>query len=169
LPDVLDCREFVNADEIAVGLSPFQPEKVSFEAGRIMLERIHNLLGEGVNFAFETTLSTRSYLPFIKRAKEQNYQVICLFLWLKSRELAVLRVKTRVKEGGHNIPETVIRRRYRRGLENFFTLFLHKFDNWILPDNSSGKSEIIAEGTSCNNTIHDINKWDNLKSKYGEF
>jgi predicted ABC-type ATPase len=169
LPDVLDCREFVNADEIAAGLSPFQPEKVSFEAGRIMLERIHNLLEEGETFAFETTLSTRSYLRFIQRAKEQNYQVSCLFLWLKSEELDVSRVKTRVNEGGHNIPEDVIRRRYRRGLENFFTLFLHKFDNWIFADNSRGKSQIIAEGSLSNNTIHDINTWDNLKSKYGKF
>ena len=92
LPEILDCKEFVNADEIAKGISPFQPEKAGIEAGRIMLQRIKKLLDSGENFSFETTLSTRSYVKFVERAKELNYQVTCLFFWLNSDDLAVSRV-----------------------------------------------------------------------------
>jgi predicted ABC-type ATPase len=111
----LDCREFVNADEIAKGLSPFQPEKVSFEAGRIMLDRINGLLLEKKDFAFETTLSTKSYRSKVIEAKEKGYRVTLLFFWLQNVELAKERVKIRVSEGGHNIEPQVIERRYLRG------------------------------------------------------
>ena len=111
LPEIIDCKEFVNADEIAKGLSPFQPETVSFEAGRIMINRINDLLNENESFAFETTLSSRSYKNKILKAKEQGYTITLLFFWLNNIELAKERVKTRVKEGGHNIPEDVIERR----------------------------------------------------------
>lgn len=129
LPEILDCKEFVNADEIAKGISPFQPEKAGIEAGRLMLKRIKKLLETGENFAFETTLSTRSYVQFVEKARQLNYQVTYLFFWLDSEELAILRVETRVKEGGHHIPEDVIRRRYKNGLKHFFNLFLSKVDN----------------------------------------
>ena len=109
LPEILNCKEFVSADEIAKGLSPFQPEKVSLEAGRIMLQRIDFLFSIKADFAFETTLSTRSYVNTIKRAKENGYEVTLLYFWLNSQELAIERVKERVKEGGHNIPEQVIK------------------------------------------------------------
>lgn len=89
LPEILDCKEFVNADEIAKGISPFQPEKAGIEAGRFMLNRINKLLDIGENFAFETTLSTRSYVQYIDRAKKLNYQVTSLFFWLNSEELAI--------------------------------------------------------------------------------
>lgn len=112
LPSILRCREFVNADEIARGISPFQPDKVAFEAGRIMIERINELMDAGVDFAFETTLSTRSFRPFIERAKKQGYYISLLFFWLESPELAIKRVQTRVAEGGHDIPTQTIIRRY---------------------------------------------------------
>lgn len=112
LPEILECKEFVNADEIAKGISPFQPKKVSFEAGRIMLKRIKQLLDNGGNFAFETTLSSKSYVNFINEAKIAGYKITLIFFWLNSADLAVSRVRSRVKEGGHNIPEDVIRRRY---------------------------------------------------------
>ena len=124
LPEILDCKEFVNADEIAKGLSPFQPEKVSFEAGRIMLNRIKDLIAEDVNFAFETTLATRSYKNRIIQAKEKGYRVTLLFFWLQNIELARERVKTRVLEGGHNIEPEVIARRYIRGIKNLFDIYL---------------------------------------------
>jgi predicted ABC-type ATPase len=123
LPNILDCKEFVNADEIAKGLSPFQPETASFQAGRLMIEKINFLLDTGKNFALETTLSTKSYKSFVEKAQTKGYKVTLLFFWLNSPELAVLRVKTRVAEGGHNIPENVIRRRYESGLKNFFSIF----------------------------------------------
>ena len=117
LPEILDCKEFVNADEIARGLSPFQPEKVAFEAGRIMLNRIDDLLNRNESFAFETTLATRSYQLKIEEAKKKGYITTLLFFWLQNVELAKERVKTRVTEGGHNIEPEVIERRYRRGIK----------------------------------------------------
>ncbi|CAD5254197.1 Predicted ABC-type ATPase [Imperialibacter sp. EC-SDR9] len=166
LPEILDCREFVNADEIAKGISPFQPEKAGIVAGRLMLERIKKLLGSGESFAFETTLSTRSYVQFIDRAKQLDYQVSCLFFWLNSEELAISRVETRVKEGGHHIPEDVIRRRYKSGLKNFFNLFLPKVDNWLFVNNSGDNYEIIAEGALNEETINNVEQWGELKRKY---
>ncbi len=166
LPEILDCKEFVNADEIAKGISPFQPEKAGIEAGRLMLKRIKKLLESGERFAFETTLSTRSYVQFIKRARQLDYQVTCLFFWLESEELAISRVETRVKEGGHHIPEDVIRRRYKSGLRNFFNLFLAKFDNWLFVDNSGDNYEIIAEGALKEETINNVGQWEELKRKF---
>jgi len=111
LPEMLNCREFVNADSIATGLSPFNYESVAFEAGRIMLKRIHQLMEEKVDFAFETTLAARSYISFIRDAKVINYEITLLYFWLSSPELAKKRVAQRVSEGGHNIPADVIERR----------------------------------------------------------
>lgn len=118
LPEILDCKEFINADEIAKGLSPFQPEKVAFEAGRIMLNRINELLLNGRSFAFETTLATKSYKNKIIEAQEKGYQTTLLFFWLRTIELAKERVKTRVLEGGHDIPPKIIERRYLNGIRN---------------------------------------------------
>ncbi len=145
LPEILNCKEFVNADEIAKGLSPFQPEKVAVESGRIMLNRINELLSEKVDFAFETTLSTRSYKNKIIIAKEQGYLVTLLFFWLQSVELAKERVKTRVLEGGHNILPDVIERRYFKGIKNLFDIYLPIVDGALIFDNSQGKHELIAD------------------------
>ncbi len=145
LPEILDCKEFVNADEIAKGLSPFQPEKVSFEAGRIMLRRINELLEANENFAFETTLATKSYKSKILEAKQKNYNVTLLFFWLQNPELAIERVKTRVAEGGHNIETNVINRRYVAGIKNLFEIYLSIADEVLIFDNSEGKHDLIAE------------------------
>lgn len=131
-----------------------------------MLKRIKKLLESGENFAFETTLSTRSYVQFVERAKELNYEVTCLFFWLDSDDLAVSRVARRVKEGGHHIPEDVIRRRYKSGLENFFRLFLPKVDNWLFVDNSGNTYEIIAEGTTHGISINNKVLWEELNQRY---
>ena len=164
LPEILDCKEFVNADEIAKGLSPFQPEKVSFEAGRIMLHRISELLNQHENFAFETTLSTRSYKHRILEAKLKNYNVTLLFFWLKNPELAKERVKTRVKEGGHNIPEDIIERRYYNGIKNLFEIYLSIVDQVLIFDNSEGKHDLIAEtSTSLELNILNETKFNELK------
>lgn len=166
LPEILDCKEFVNADEIAKGLSPFQPEKASFESGRIMLNRIKVLLENGENFAFETTLSTKSYVNLINKAKKIGYKVTLLFFWLHSPELAVSRVKNCVTEGGHNIPEDVIRRRYENGLKNFFKLYYPILDNWIFINNSGEPYEIIAEGSSGGLKITNNELWNKLKAEH---
>lgn len=146
LPEMLNCKEFVNADEIAKGLSPFQPESVSFQAGRIMLERIEELSNSGVDFAFETTLTTLSYLNTIKVAKERGYSITLLFFWLNDVNLALERVKMRVSEGGHNIPEETIRRRYYRGIYNLNNRFIELADYWIVINNSSRPYTFVAEG-----------------------
>ena len=146
LPEMLDCKEFVNADEIARGLSPFQPETVSFQAGRIMLHRIKELLKEGGDFGFETTLATRSHAPLIRHAKALGYSVVLIFFWLESLDLAKNRVRERVKNGGHSIPESTIERRYHRGLTNFFNLYQTLSDTWIVYDNSKIVPSPLAKG-----------------------
>jgi len=145
LPSILDCKEFVNADEIAKGLSPFQPETVSFEAGRIMLHRIEELVKLGEDFAFETTLASKIYRRRIQAAQAKGYRVILLFFWLRDAELAKFRVSSRVREGGHNIPDDVIERRYVAGIRNLFDIYLEIVDQALLFDNSEGKHELIAK------------------------
>lgn len=166
LPEILDCKEFVNADEIARGLSPFQPEKAGIQAGRLMLNRIKDLLKVDENFAFETTLSTKSYVNLINLSRKKGYQVTLLFFWLPSPDLAISRVKIRVKEGGHNIPIDIIRRRYENGLKNFFKLYLPIIDNWIFINNSGENYEIIAEGSYEDMTINNELVWNQIKEKY---
>ena len=146
LPEVLHCKEFVNADEIAKGLSPFNPERVAIDAGKLMLIRMNELLKNDVTFAFETTLATRTYTRLIERAQEKGYKVTLLFFWLNSPELAVQRVAQRVREGGHNIKEEVIRRRYDSGINNLFNIYMNCVDYWILIDNSQNPRTIVAEG-----------------------
>jgi len=167
LPEILDCKEFVNADEIAKGLSPFQPEKVPFEAGRIMLNRINELLAENVNFAFETTLSTKSYKSKINEAKEKGYRIILLFFWLQNIELAKERVKVRVSEGGHNIDPEVIARRYLRGIKNLFDIYLPIVDGAFIFDNSQAKPELLAD-KQMNFELNIVNpeKFNFLKNYY---
>ena len=166
LPEMLDCNEFVNADEIAKGLSPFKPENTAIQAGRLMLARINQLIEAGQNFAFETTLATKSYKNFILKAKQKKYKVILLFFWLRTPDLAVKRVETRVKEGGHNIPEETIRRRYENGLRNFFNIFKPIVDEWVFIDNSGGPYEILAEGNSFSKDIQNNASWTSLIKKY---
>lgn len=168
LPEILDCREFVNADEIARGLSPFQPESTSVQAGRLMLNRIKYLLLKGESFAFETTLSPKSFIKTINRAKELGYSITLLFFWLNSQELAVERVKTRVKEGGHHIPENIIKRRYLSGLFNFFNLYKSVVNNWIMIDNSGGPSQVIAESNERNEKVLNEEVWKSLIERYYE-
>ena len=146
LPKILQCREFVNADEIARGLSPFNPESVAIEAGRLMLSRIAELLRRNESFSIETTLATRSYFKLIEKAHQQGYEVTLLFFWLKTPEQAIERVAERVSKGGHNIPRDIIIRRYYEGIDNLFRIYMPIVDTWILVDNSVTPRGIIATG-----------------------
>lgn len=146
LPDVLQCKEFVNADEIARGLSPFNPEGMAIEAGRLMLQRIDGLLKNQENFSIETTLATRSYTRLIHRAQEQGYKVSLIYFWLSSPDLAIQRVAQRVRNGGHDIPRDVVIRRYQAGINNFFNIYMSNVDYWLLADNSNTPRVIVAEG-----------------------
>ena len=169
LPEILNCKEFVNADEIAKGLSPFQPEKVSIEAGRIMLNRINELLLLNKTFAFETTLATKSYKSKVLDAQSGNYKVTLLFFWLESEDLAIERVKNRVLEGGHNIESLIIRRRYKNGIKNLFDIYLPLVNELMIFDNSGGKPDLIAEKTKESEiNILNTNQYNKLKIQYHE-
>ncbi len=136
LPEVLHCQEFINADEIAKGLSPLNPKSVSVQAGKLMLQRFEHLLNSSETFAVETTLATKTYIRKIKQAQEQGYTVTLLFFSLDSPELAIDRVKYRVQEGGHNIPTDTIKQRYTMGLKYLFNDYLPIVDNAYIYDNS---------------------------------
>lgn len=158
LPGVLDCREFVNADEIAKGLSPFNPEEMAIEAGRIMLYRINELIAQHKTFAIETTLATRSYKNLVERAKANGYEVALLFFWLPSPDFAEERVAKRVAAGGHNIPRDVINRRYWLGIQNLFNIFVPIVDEWSLYDNSKEIKPIVIGNVIIDNDLLNIIK-----------
>ena len=151
LPEMLGCHQFVNADEIAHGLSPFGPASVAFTAGRIMLARVAILMAARATFAIETTLATRSYAQLIKAAHKAGYTVELLFVWLASPQAAKVRVARRVAEGGHDIPDHIIERRYAAGLANLFDVFMPIVDFWTIVDNSQGLYEIVASTLKIEN------------------
>lgn len=152
LPQILECREFVNADEIAKGLSPFNPEGVAIEAGRLMLERIEYLLRQDMSFSIETTLSTKSYQRLVERAHDRGFSVVLLFFWLPTPDMAVRRVAQRVSEGGHTIPHDVILRRYQAGIDNLFNIYLDIVDSWMIVENQHNPRILIAEGGAHGDT-----------------
>jgi predicted ABC-type ATPase len=160
LPEIWHCQEFVNADEIARGLSPLNPNSMAVQAGRIMLQRIEELMKQRVSFSIETTLATRSYVQLVKRAQAEGYTVNLLFFWLESPEMAVQRVAKRVKEGGHDIPKDVIYRRYKLGICNFFKLYKDVADVWTLVDNASSPRRVIA----TDEEIKDIELYNKIEA-----
>lgn len=161
LPQILNCREFVNADEIARGLSPFAPETVAIQAGKLMLKRIDTLFSEHISFAIETTLATRSYQSLVRKAKCLGYTVHLLFFWLESPEVACKRVEKRVAEGGHSIPQDTIYRRYYAGLANLFEIFMPIVDYWALYDNNL-QPILVAD----NSEIFDKKLYNKIKNSY---
>ena len=172
LPETLECHEFVNCDEIAKGLNPLNPDSAKVTAARLMLARIKKLISIDADFAIETTLATKSYHALVKHAQEKGYNIKLLYFWLQSPELALQRVAERVKNGGHNVEEHIIRRRYSAGIRNLFKLYLPVVDYFILIDNSIMPREVISEGN-----IHDavkvyneekfkkLRQYDNSKSE----
>lgn len=153
LPEMLDCREFVNSDEFAKGLSPFDPGSVPVQASRYMLMKVKYLFARKLDFAIETTLATRSLQKMITKAREEGYEITVLYLWLDSADRAVDRVKARVEAGGHFIPEETVRRRYKVGIHYFFHTYRHMADKWILADNTEIPFTIVAEGSHGEMTI----------------
>jgi predicted ABC-type ATPase len=170
LPEMLNCKEFVNADSIAAGLSPFNPESVAIEAGRLMLSRIHELMGARVDFAFETTLATRSYASLVKAAQRVGYKVTLLFIWLDSPETAIQRVADRVAEGGHHIPDEIVRRRYDRGIFNLINLYMPICNSWIVVNNKDVVPELIAKGAlTGENMIQNYYIWGIINAQSKEY
>ncbi len=147
LPEMLNCQEFVNSDEFAKSLSPFDPSKASIQASRYMIMKIRYLLRKQKDFAVETTLATRTLLKTAQMAQEAGYCVTLLYLWLNSPDLAVERVRARVTTGGHNISEETIRRRYNVGIYYFFNSYAPICERWILADNSQIPFRVIADGS----------------------
>ena len=145
LPKYAECGQFVNADLIALGLSPFAPETAALTAGRLVLERIDDLARQRVDFGVETTLSGRSYVSLFRRLKAEGYRIYLFFLWLPEVDTAVARVADRVRHGGHHVPERDVRRRYLRGLHKFTEVYRPLLDGWILFDNTGETPIIIAE------------------------
>src|SRR5208337_2770996 len=168
LKGTLGVDEFVNADIIAQGISAFQPEGAAFHAGRVMLERIHYLASKRVNFAFETTLASRTFATWITDLRKTEYDFHQIFLWLPHEEFAVARLAERVRMGGHNVPEAVIRRRFGAGLRNFFQLYKPLSDFWRFYDNSApaGPRLIASGGTRQNDDIRDIETWGKLMGEF---
>lgn len=164
LPEILNCKEFVNADEIARGISPFNPESVAVEAGRLMLQRIDFLLNGDSSFAIETTLATRSYSGLVRKAQQRGFLVQLLFFWLPSPEYAVERVAQRVREGGHNIPKDVIVRRYFAGIKNMFDIYMPIVNSWMIIDNSVNPRVTIAKMNRNKTDVYDENKFNSIKN-----
>ncbi|RJQ50182.1 MAG: Zeta toxin family protein [Nitrospiraceae bacterium] len=168
LKGTLDVTEFVNADLIAQGLSAFHPEMTAFHAGRVMLERLHYLAHKQVDFAFETTLASRSFAPWIAELKASGYDFHLVFLYLPNDDFAVARVAERVRTGGHDVPEATIRRRYRTGLENFFKLYQVLSDTWRFYDNSKPTGpRLIASGRGQEyDKVIDVETWDTIMRQF---
>lgn len=145
LPEYVNCPNFINVDLIAQGLAPFEPSSAAIKAGKLVLQQIDEFAGRGVDFAFETTLSGKLYVNRLKKLKTKGYKLHLFFLWIPSPELAIARVKNRVAEGGHNVPEKDVRRRFSRGINNFFKLYEPLLNSWMLFDNSQTKPLLISK------------------------
>lgn len=166
MPELIECYEYVNADAIAAALSPFRPLEVSVDAGRVMLQRIKALAESKVNFAFEATLASKSFAPFLNRCKRSVYSIRLVYIWLNSVELAVERVKRRVESGGHYVPEATVRRRYSRSLQNFFRLYSPLAEEWRFYDNSLGEPVLVAKKLLDETVeITNIKHWQSIKKK----
>lgn len=156
LPKYAHCYEFVNADLIASGLSPFSPETAAIQAGRLVLDRIQKLACQKKDFAFETTLYGRTYVPLLRSLKQQGFQIHLFYLWPRNINLALERIAERVRQGGHNVPPNVVERRFKKGLRNFFHVYKPILDSWMIFDNSYKIPQLIAEETShCLNIINE--------------
>ena len=160
LPEMLECTQYVNSDEFAKSIAPFDPDSASVSAGRFMLMRIKYLFDRKEDFCIESTLATRSLLRMLREAKANGYTVTLIYLWLNSPELAIARVHDRVLAGGHNTPEPIIRRRYLMGIKYFFDEYIPECDRWILADNSKTPFTVIAEGSKDIVHIKDSEKYE---------
>jgi len=156
LPEYVKCPHFINADLIARGLSPFSPGTAAIKAGKLVLEQIHQFAGQGVDFAFETTLSGKLYLNLFESLKKKGYRIHLFFLWIPNTDLAVSRIKNRVARGGHDVPVQDVLRRFSRSISNFFRLYQSFADSWMLFDNTGINPILIAQGK--NSRIKIINE-----------
>ena len=167
LPEYAKCPNFVNADLIAQGLSPFSPQLAAIKAGKLVLEQVHTLSDRNVDFAFETTLSGKSYAAFLKILKNKGYSVHLFFLWIPNVDIALARIKERVTDGGHDVPAQDVKRRFYRGLSNLFKLYRPLLDSWMLFNNSSTVPAFIAEEKDGKLTITDKSLFNEILKNKG--
>lgn len=163
IPPKLGIVEFVNADEIARGLSPLNPAGSEIAAGRLLIERIHALKDAGKSFGFETTCAGRSHARLLRECRTEGYRITLIFLWLPSPAAALRRVARRVREGGHGIDQAVITRRYRAGLRNLLALYLPLADLALIYDNSDLGRVLVYEATSAGSIVHDLKRWQKIQ------
>jgi len=168
LPDYAKCLEFVNVDLIANGISPFDPERAALRAGRIMLEQIHSLAERRLDFGFETTLSGKAYIKLLQKMKKGGYLIHLFFLWINDVELALERIRLRVRNGGHAIPEATVRRRFGRSLANFLLVYKPLADSWTIFDNSGDVPKMVAFEESGKIEILDPDLFNNLLKYKGD-
>lgn len=165
LPEMLECRQYVNSDEFAKSFSPFDPGAASVKASRMMLQKVKYLMDRNETFSIETTLATRTLLKMATKAQAKGYSVVILYFWLSSPQLAIQRVRSRVAAGGHNIPEEVIKRRYYMGLDYLFNYYIPVCDHWILADNSTSPFKVIAQGRKGEEPIiRDIKTYEIIRT-----
>jgi predicted ABC-type ATPase len=167
LPKYARCPNFVNADLIAQGLAPFSPGTAAIKAGKLVLEQVHLFANRGVDFAFETTLSGKLYTNLFKSLKAKGYKIHLFFLWLPDADLAVSRIKSRVAQGGHDVPANDILRRFDRSVRNFFRLYQPLVDSWMLFDNAGPIPVLIAERKNGKITIVDKSLYNHIVKGIG--
>lgn len=168
LPNYADCRNFINADLIAEGISPLSPETAAVRAGRLMIEEIGLAMRRGADFGFETTLSGRGHLNLVRRLKKLGYSVHFFYLWVPSVELTLARIRERVSRGGHNVPEHVVRRRFTRSLSNFFVHYRPLADSWVLYDNTGKTPQMIASEEQSQLRIIETQLYNALNEVFGK-
>lgn len=167
LPEFAQCSNFINADMIAQGLAPFKPAAAAVKAGRLVLQQIQGYSRRGENFAFETTLSGKSYAKLLARLKLTGYALNLFFLWIPSPELALARIEDRVAEGGHAVPIKDVVRRFSRGLANFFKLYEPILDSWALFDNSRAKPVLVAKKSAGRVEVADECLYAKIRAQAG--
>jgi predicted ABC-type ATPase len=167
LPAYVKCSNFINADLIAVGLSPFSPRTVALKAGKLVLEQIHQFAGKGIDFAFETTLSGKLYVNLLKSLKAKGYSIHLFFLWIPNSGLAISRIKNRVAEGGHDVPAEDVIRRFNRSIANFFRLYQPLSDSWLLFNNAESNPILIAQMKYGRMTLMDKDLYNSITESIG--
>ena len=162
LPDYVKCKNFINADLIAQGLSPFSPQVAAMKAGRLVLEQIQDFVRKNVDFAFETTLAGRSYIRLLKDIKTKKYYLHLFYLWIPTPELAIGRIKDRIASGGHDVPAQDVKRRFYRGTYNLFKYYKPLLNSWLLFDNSDSVPRLIAEEKDGEITVRNKELFENI-------
>jgi len=168
LPNYANCRIFINADLIAQGMAPFSPESAAFRAGRLMLEEIESHAMRGEDFGFETTLSGKGHVQVVRGLKKRGYELHIFYLWVPNAELALSRVRERVRRGGHDVAEAIVRRRFERSIRNFLRMYCALADRWILFDNSAAEPKIMVTSRHGELRVVDTRRYNEIVGSYGE-